>query len=280
MTLEAGFKFIDLFCGIGGFHQAMTSLGGVCVYACDIDANCRATYKENYKIEPNTDITKIDPANIPEFDVLCGGFPCQAFSIMGKGLGFDDVKRGTLFFDICRIIKHHHPKYILLENVKNLTHHDNGNTWKVIQQSLIDLGYNISETPTIFSPQYLGIPQHRQRVFIMGIRKDLGELPKFFFDTKTTPPTSINSVLLDDNEIQDLEMFKLSKDKVEVVEIWEELIKSLKCDKLPKMICADFLCSLEDNPLYATIDKQPEYIQKAIKSNNKLWKQNKEVIKE
>lgn len=98
------FKFIDLFCGIGGFHQAMTDLGGKCVYACDIDAECRKTYKTNYGIMPDGDITKVDPKDIPVHDVLCGGFPCQAFSKAGKRLGFADSTKGTLFFDMWETI--------------------------------------------------------------------------------------------------------------------------------------------------------------------------------
>ena len=109
------FTFIDLFCGIGGFHQAMTDLGGECVYACDIDADCRKTYERNYGIKPDGDITKVEASDIPPHDVLCGGFPCQAFSKAGKRLGFADETKGTLFFDICRILKYHKPKYALLE---------------------------------------------------------------------------------------------------------------------------------------------------------------------
>ena len=132
------FKFIDLFCGIGGFHQAMADLGGECVYASDIDADCRKTYERNYGIKPDGDITKVDAADIPVHDVLCGGFPCQAFSKAGKRLGFADPTKGTLFFDIMRIAKYHNPKYMLLENVRNLASHDGGNTWRVIHDSIVD----------------------------------------------------------------------------------------------------------------------------------------------
>ena len=102
MNIEKGFRFIDLFCGIGGFHQALSDLGGICVYASDIDADCRKTYEANYGIKPDGDITKVKEEDIPEHDVLCGGFPCQAFSKAGKRLGFADETKGTLFFDICR----------------------------------------------------------------------------------------------------------------------------------------------------------------------------------
>ena len=167
------FNYIDLFCGIGGFHQAMESLGGKCVFACDIDEDCRKTYKANYGLEPAGDITKIDAKDIPAHDVLCGGFPCQAFSKAGKRLGFEDPTKGTLFFDLLRIMKYHKPKYALLENVRNLASHDNGNTWQVIHDSLKDIGYNLVDKPVIFSPHYMGIPQHRERVYIMCVRADI-----------------------------------------------------------------------------------------------------------
>ena len=130
------FKFVDLFCGIGGFHQAMESLGGECVFASDIDDDCRKTYEANYGIKPAGDITKIDAREIPAHDVLCAGFPCQAFSKAGKRLGFDDEIKGTLFFEVCRILDYHKPKYALLENVRNLASHDKGNTWRVIHDRL------------------------------------------------------------------------------------------------------------------------------------------------
>ena len=127
----------------------MADLGGECVYASDIDADCRKTYERNYGIKPDGDITKVDAADIPAHDVLCGGFPCQAFSKAGKRLGFADETKGTLFFDICRILKHHMPKYALLENVRNLASHDSGNTWRVIHDTLDELGYNvIDDTPS------------------------------------------------------------------------------------------------------------------------------------
>ena len=113
------FTFIDLFAGLGGFHQAMRALGGECVFASEIDQEAAATYKANYGIDPLNDITKTDAKDIPPHDVLCGGFPCQAFSNAGHKKGFEDT-RGTLFFDVARIIEYHKPKYIFLENVKHL----------------------------------------------------------------------------------------------------------------------------------------------------------------
>ena len=111
-------KFIDLFCGVGGFHQALTRLNHTCVFACDTDKECRKTYKENYGLEPATDITKIDETKVPDHDIICAGFPCQAFSNAGKKKSLDD-KRGKLFHEILRIAKHKNPKFMFLENVSN-----------------------------------------------------------------------------------------------------------------------------------------------------------------
>ena len=261
MNIEKGFKFIDLFCGIGGFHQAMAELGGECVYASDIDADCRKTYEHNYGIKPDGDITKVEAADIPEHDVLCGGFPCQAFSKAGKRLGFADETKGTLFFDICRILKYHQPKYALLENVRNLASHDHGNTWKVIHDNLDELGYNVIDEPVIFSPHYIGVPQHRERVFIMCVRKDIGKLPPFYFNINKIPKCSIDDILLDDNEIPDLDKFQLRDDQIEWIDNWNEFIQNIKCDKLPGFpILADWLWPIEESPFFETLDKQPKWL--------------------
>ena len=113
------FKFVDLLCGIGGFHQAMASLGGECVFACDIDESCRDTYFMNYGIMPKGDIAKVASSEIPSHDFLCAGFPCQPFSKAGNRMGFKDSIKGTPFLDILRILAYHQPKYALLENVRN-----------------------------------------------------------------------------------------------------------------------------------------------------------------
>jgi DNA (cytosine-5)-methyltransferase 1 len=162
------FTFIDLFCGIGGFHQALTALGGKCVFASDIDKNCNEVYRQNYNIDSAFDITKVMAEDIPRHDVLCGGFPCQAFSKAGKQKGVNDT-RGTLFFEIERILKVHRTKYILLENVRNLVSHDNGNTWRIIHENLCSIGYRITKDPLILSPHQFGIPQVRERVYIIGV---------------------------------------------------------------------------------------------------------------
>ena len=273
------FTFIDLFCGIGGFHQAMEDLGGQCLYASDIDADCRKTYERNYGLKPDGDITKVDAKDIPPHDVLCGGFPCQAFSKAGNRLGFKDKTKGTLFFDIMRILEYHHPKYALLENVRNLASHDHGNTWKIIHDSLDSAGYNVIDEPVIFSPHYIGIPQHRERVFIMCIRKDIGSLPPFYFNINKIPKCSIDDILLNDNEIEDLDKYILRDDQIEWIDLWNEFIQNIKCDKLPGFpVWADSLCSLEDNHMVKDWDNLPKWMQNFIIKNNELWKQNKDFI--
>lgn len=273
------FRYIDLFCGIGGFHQALSDLGGECVYASDIDADCRKTYERNYGIKPDGDITKVKAEDIPPHDVLCGGFPCQAFSKAGKRLGFADTTKGTLFFDIMRIAEFHKPKYMLLENVRNLASHDHGNTWRVIHDSIVEAGYNIIDEPVIFSPHYIGVPQHRERVFIMCVRKDIGELPPFYFNLDKIPQCSIDSILQDDNEIPDLKKYQLKPEMVEWIDNWNEFLQGIKCEKLPGFpIWADSLCSMEDNPMIGDWNNMPKWQQNFIRKNSELWSKNKDFI--
>ncbi|MFA0108502.1 DNA cytosine methyltransferase [Vibrio breoganii] len=187
-------KFIDLFSGIGGFHLALHSLGHECVFASEIDKNARITYQANMsKISPelfeednfNDDIRKIDNAKmqIPDFDILCAGFPCQPFSQAGHKKGFSEMKedRGNMFFNICSIIKEKRPKAFFLENVRHLIKHDNGNTFDVIRRMLeTELGYTFHYQVVKASDH--GLPQHRARVFIVGFRKDQDvDMPEFHF---------------------------------------------------------------------------------------------------
>lgn len=168
---EETYTFIDLFAGIGGFRTALIKNGGSCVFSSEWDKNSQKTYFDNYNEKPKGDITKINAAEIPKHDVLCAGFPCQAFSVSGKRLGFDDT-RGTLFREIARIAKHHQPKVLFLENVKNLLRHDNGNTIKVILNTLEEIGY----TPFVkmLRSSDFNVPQARERIYIVCFRNDLG----------------------------------------------------------------------------------------------------------
>lgn len=274
------FRFIDLFAGIGGFHQAMSELGGECVFACDIDESCRRTYQRNYGLEPAGDITGVDEEDIPRHDVLCAGFPCQAFSKAGNRLGFADRTKGTLFFDVVRILKHHQPPYALLENVRNLASHDGGDTWRVIHESLDGVGYNVIPEPIIFSPHYVGIPQHRERVFVMCVRKDVGEIPPFHVDPDDLPKCTVDSVLLDDDEIPNLDDYRLTADQTELMDIWNEFIQNIKCKRLPGFpVWADCLKSMEELEVqWGGVDRLPAWEQSHIRKNSALWENNKDFI--
>lgn len=272
------FRFIDLFCGIGGFHQAMKSLGGECVFACDIDEDCRKTYQANYGLTPIGDITKVDATDIPAHDVLCGGFPCQAFSKAGNRLGFDDSTKGTLFFDICRILEFHHPQYALLENVRNLASHDHGKTWSVIHDRLEALGYNLLPEPVIFSPHYIGIPQHRERVFIMCVRKDVGEVSPFELEKDLMKPCTIDSILQDDNEIPNIEEYRISSDMENLIDLWNEFLQRIKVKRLPGFpIWSERLCDLDP---HEDLAQYPTWKQNFIRKNHELYIHNREFIDE
>ncbi|MDD4795412.1 MAG: DNA cytosine methyltransferase [Bacilli bacterium] len=164
------FNFIDLFAGIGGFRYALEANGGNCVFSSEWDAYCQESYQLNFNEKPYGDITKISEKDIPPHDVLCAGFPCQPFSISGKQKGFEDT-RGTLFFDIARIVKYHKPKIIFLENVKNLNSHNGGATFKVIKETLNKLGYKVFHQ--VLNAKNFGLPQNRERIAIVCIRKDI-----------------------------------------------------------------------------------------------------------
>lgn len=182
------FTFIDLFAGIGGFRIAFQNLGGKCVYSSEFDAKAQEAYLANYGEMPFGDITKESTKKyIPkDFDVLCGGFPCQAFSLAGRRLGFKDETRGTLFFEIEAILRRHHPKAFFLENVKGLAIHDKGRTLKTILEHLDDAGYDVVP-PQILNAMDYGVPQHRERIYIIGFRKDLRiNIADFHYPEPTT----------------------------------------------------------------------------------------------
>ncbi len=179
MLNERTSTFIDLFAGIGGFRLALESFGLKCVFSSESNKYAQETYLANFDEIPHGDITKIDSNIIPKHDVLCAGFPCQAFSISGKRLGFEDT-RGTLFLEIARIAKHHKPKVIFLENVKNLVRHDNGKTLQTVKNILKGLDYNVF--CKVLNASNFGVPTARERIYILAFRKSLNvsnfEFPK------------------------------------------------------------------------------------------------------
>lgn len=209
-----GFTFIDLFAGVGGMRQGFEKAGGRCVFSSEFEKNAQNTYEENYGEYPFGDITAIDPIDIPQHDVLVGGFPCQPFSHAGKKLGIEDT-RGTLFHNIARIIQLKRPIAVLLENVKGLISHDKGHTLKVVLTTLINEGYhcNISDEiirgdnikrlqehakRMVMKSREFGVPQNRQRIYIVLWRNDL----PIYFDYPIPPntPTNVGQILEENPE--------------------------------------------------------------------------------
>lgn len=270
--MEKDFKFIDLFSGIGGFHQAMISFGGKCVLASDIDKNAIAVYKKNYGINADINVRDIKNDSIPDHDVLCAGFPCQTFSKAGKRLGFIDQTRGTLFFEIARILEVKHPKYIMLENVKNLVSHDNGNTYKVICETLKNLGYRIPKDPLVLSPHQFGIPQVRERVYIPGkydpknADKPLDISFKKLLDKKDN---SIDTIL-DPNEND--KFYAISKHTNDVLTAWNEFYQGINIKVVGFPVWSAYFKTTKINPSF------PKWKKDFIKKNQDLYQSNKDFI--
>lgn len=184
------FKFIDLFAGIGGIRIGFEEFGGQCVFSSEWDEYAQTTYQANFGDKPNGDITKIDPKDIPNFNILCGGFPCQPFSMAGLRRGFEDT-RGTLFFDVAKIIDFHKPQVIFLENVKNLATHDKGKTLQVITQTLQDIGYKVFYK--VLNAKDFGLPQNRARIYIVAFLNDV----EFEFPIPPKNKTKVGWILED-----------------------------------------------------------------------------------
>lgn len=265
------FKFIDLFAGIGGFHQAMVQLGGECVLASEIDKYAIETYEENYNINSQIDIRNLKEEDVPEHDVLCAGFPCQAFSKAGKQEGFDDETRGTLFFEIERILKHHHPKYIILENVRNLASHDKGRTWKTIEEHLHKAGYRLTPKPLIVSPHHFGTPQLRERVVILGIYDPENVDDPLMIDLGKFQRKNDNSIysILEEGEVD--AKYNISEYEEKVLTMWDEFYQGIDL----KVI--GFPVWFEWFKKEAPDDFKP-WKKEFVRKNNELYQRNKEFI--
>lgn len=267
------FKFIDLFAGIGGFHQAMEQLGGKCVFASEIDKYAIETYNKNYGINADCNIRDVKEEDIPKHDVLCAGFPCQAFSKAGKQLGFKDETKGTLFFEIERILKYHKTKYIILENVRNLVSHDSGNTWKTIYQHLKDIGYRLTPKPIIISPHQLGVPQLRERVVILGIydpeNKD-NDLEITLENLKTKEENKIEDILIN-KRVE--EKYYISEKDEYILNAWDEFYKGINEKIIGFPIWAEYFKKkpTKDMPIW-----KADFVRK----NNELYQNNEEFISE
>lgn len=268
------FTFIDLFAGIGGFHQALEQLGGKCVFASEIDKYAIETYKKNYNINADCNIRDVNEKDIPSHDVLCAGFPCQSFSKAGKRQGFSDETKGTLFFEIERILKYHKTKYIILENVRNLVSHNNGNTWKTIYNHLSELGYRLTKEPIIISPHQLGIPQLRERVVILGIYdpKNINKSIRVEFSKFKTK---------DDNNIYDIienkhvaDKYYLSDYEKMVLNAWDEFYKGIKETTIGFPIWAIYFNG------FTKPENLPKWKMDFIEKNKQLYINNKKFIDE
>lgn len=268
-------KFIDLFAGIGGFHYAMKRFNGECVFASEINKYAIESYGKNHGTDADFDITKIDPkTDIPSFDVLCAGFPCQAFSKAGNQEGFKDKTRGTLFFDIIRVLETHKPTYIVLENVRNLVSHDKGNTWEVIMASLKELGYRTTNQPLILSPHQFGVPQLRERVFIPGVYdpENVDNPLDFNFDKLLSKEENSIIHILDDEKI-DNSTYVISTKEEKILEIWNEFYQGVTAETLGFPVWMDVFTGEID-----THAENPSWKNGFIEKNQKLYRENKAFI--
>lgn len=261
----ANFRFVDLFAGVGGFHYALSDseFGGECVFAVEIDENCRNVYTSNFPNLPQEafsrdirDLTQLSTGEdrplgeladlIPDHEVLCAGFPCQPFSKSGAQQGLLDTTRGTLFFDIMRIVLAKKPRYLILENVRNLAGPRHTQTWAIIIRSLREAGYRVASEPVVLSPHRLspeqgGTPQSRDRVFILARLVDnesestTGEpLVARNGETSWNPSDwDVNDYLIPDDSITDISRYRLTKRETTWIEAWQAFVQGIDADQLP-----------------------------------------------
>jgi DNA (cytosine-5)-methyltransferase 1 len=262
-TLKEPLTFIDLFCGIGGFHQALKKLGAKCILACDIDKDCRQVYFENYGIKPVEDVTKIIPEELPDFDILTGGFPCQAFSNGGKKKCFED-SRGLLFDEIIRIAKVKKPKFMFLENVKHILKVSNGEVINYIKEKIDSIGYNL----TLFqlSPHNYGIPQQRERIYFVCVNREL-IVPNVTNSTIVLNPT-IDPKTIDFAKFINSEnvssKYYINSSILETLEAWDEIIKQMALgEKLtPTLMINDAFINYSEEQLNLFPAWKRDYIKK------------------
>jgi len=258
---SGSYKFIDLFCGIGGFHQALNRIGAQCVFASDIDEQCRKTYELNYGLKPHGDICKISitPETIPEFDILCGGFPCQSFSNSGKKGGLVD-KRGQLFEYILQIATLRNPRFMFLENVKHIMKIDGGKAFEHILRRIRETGYEVDIME--LSPHQLGIPQQRERVVFICVRRDIyrGNVSSSFVIPEV--PTDVNKIFETDPE--KTAKYKISREDEAILEAWDEMIQVFDAGESmsPTILCNEFYTTYTEQEFAALPEWKREYITK------------------
>ena len=257
-------KFIDLFCGIGGFHQALTrNKNFECVMACDIDEKCRETYFENYGILPEKDIKNVNEKDIPDFDILTAGFPCQTFSNAGKKGNLSD-KRGQLFEDILRIANEKKPKLMFLENVKHIKRIDNGKTFEHIIKRINETGYYVKDHETIFelSPHQLGIPQQRERVIFVCIRNDIYDKNKVIELNIPNIEIDLSKILESDTNIT--QKYRISTELENILNIWNEMIYKFDVGETlsPTILCNEFQKQYTEDEFASLVSWKQDYIKK------------------
>lgn len=289
---DANFRFIDLFAGIGGFHQAMRFLGGECVMAAEINQACVDTYNLNFKTlegRVRGDVKKIDPTTISRFDVLCAGFPCQPFSKAGLQQGFNDKTRGNLFYSIMDILDAHPEcKFVVLENVRNLA--DKSENWEIIRTELLKRDFVITQKPLILSPSDFGIPQIRERVYILGIKKDgcSAEIQ----DKGYIEPTDLNIdkyrkkckigdalTLLEENVSED---YKITDEQNLMIQAWDEfrLGTGIKIIGFPIWISCFGVGIQNTDDLKSSLgyDDMPDWKKRFVDKNREFYLEHKDFI--
>ena len=309
-------QFIDLFAGIGGFHRALSSFGnfkGECVMACEIDLNCRKVYEANFgapKLFPKNirEITqenidsdseeekiKVIKLRVPKHDILCAGFPCQPFSKSGKQHGVKDKTRGTLFFDIMQIVRAKKPKYLFLENVRNLAGPKHTKTLEVIIQSIREEGYSVLDKPVILSPHLLsrgqgGAPQIRDRVFILAIKGKghISKLENIFREVEYIRKQNngwdpdewrISDILKPDSSIPNIQRYRISKAEQSWLEAWDDFVKIIPDDNLPGFpIWAGEFKEFRKNKGFKRDPNMPKWKINFLEKNYQFFEENKDLI--
>lgn len=306
-TFAPAFRFIDLFAGVGGFHHALSdpAFGGECVLAVDIDDDCRTVYGTCFPEMAQKGLIKSDireitrkpdgtdrPAStirklVPDHDVLCAGFPCQPFSKSGFQQGVNDPTRGTLFFDIMAIVRAKKPRFLILENVRNLAGPRHTDTWATIVASLRDAGYRVADTPVVFSPHLLppsagGRPQTRDRVYILASRVDDKKSPRHEERLVDYGPVDdwdphqwdVEQYLQKDEDIPNLSEYQLRSEEVAWLNAWQAFIKGIKSDDLPGFPIWVDAFTLKPQVPAGTPDWKEDF----LKKNSKFYRENKEFI--
>lgn len=266
-------KYIELFSGIGGFTQAIERIdsNAECVFAADINEACANVYKLNYGIESLCDLTAKSEKEIPNHDFCFFSPPCQAFSKGGKRLGFEEA-RGTLIFEVFRILEEKKPKYILMENVRNIVGHDNGNTIKVIIEALHELGYRTPKTPLILSPHHFGIPQLRERAFLPGIYDLENTSIPLDFDMGQLKSKEENNIFQVIDEKEDNDSLKVREEDLVTMKVWDDFYHNIKQKVIGFPVWADYFKECVDTRGF------PSWKLEFVRKNQELYRNNKKEI--